>query len=743
MAAPDTKRSPPVEQLLGAMEGWGASDLFVCAGKKPGVRLHGEVVPLDVAPTPPDEIERFLAHALTADRLDEFQRTGDLDVGFALRGGIRFRLNLSRQLGLVSIVARALPNGALAFADLGLPDTLRAWAERTRGLVLVTGAAGSGKSTTSAAILHHVNRTRPAHVVTIEDPIEFVHTDDRARISQREVGADTASFEVALRQVLRESPDVIFLGELRSPEATRVALQAALTGHLVLATLHTVDVCQTVQRVVGLFPEAQAAQVALDLSLSLVGIASQRLVPNHDGSGRVAAVEHLEVSPAAAHLIRERRLDELGDLIRGSTDPATVSFDHALVAIRRAGKISHASGVAHASQPDEFERLARGMGTGIGAAGWRNEADAPAALDIRALLKRATEQGASDLHLSVGRPPVLRVGGELVAQDLPALGVGDMRMLLHSIMNARQRGAYELDREMDFSLALEDGDRFRVNAYFERGHMAAAFRTIHSRVPDATTLGLPRSLLQMGEEPHGLLLVAGPTGAGKTTTLACLVDRINHARNCHVVTIEDPIEYVHASLRATVHQREVHADTRGFAQALRFVLRQDPDVILIGEMRDLETVSSALTAAETGHLVLATLHTNDAAQTIDRVVDVFPPHQQSQARAQLAACLLGVVSQRLLPRSDGKGRVAAFEVMIANAAIRTLIREGKMHQALGLMQTGRAAGMVTLDMALEELVRQGAVAKDEAARYMVNPQTLDRPQPPPLSTVPQEPRRGR
>ncbi|KAF0162048.1 MAG: twitching motility protein PilT, partial [Caulobacteraceae bacterium] len=318
-------------------------------------------------------------------------------------------------------------------------------------------------------------------------------------------------------------------------------MQAALTGHLVLATLHTVDVSQTVQRVVGLFPEQQAPQVALDLSLSLIGIVSQRLVPNHDGTGRVAAVEHLDVSPAAAQLIRDRRLDELSDLVRGSTDPATVSFDRALLALRRAGKLSHASGVAYASQADEFERLARGMGTGVGAIGGRATIDVGVGLDIRSLLRRATERGASDLHLSVGRPPVLRIAGELEAQELAALGAGDMRTLLYSIMNARQRGAYELDREMDFSLSLDGGARFRVNAYFERGHMAAAFRTIHSNVPDAETLGLPRALIEMGEEPHGLLLVAGPTGAGKTTTLACLVDRINHARNCHVVTIEDPI----------------------------------------------------------------------------------------------------------------------------------------------------------------------------------------------------------
>ena len=711
--------------MLDAMEKWGASDLFLTAGKTPGVRLHGAVVPLEVPATTGEALETFLAEALSDTQLRQFQQSGDLDAGYTAQDGKRFRLNLARQLGRTSLVARALPSGALSFEELGLPASLAHWAERHRGLVLIVGATGSGKSTTLAAMVHHINQHRPVHVVTIEEPVEFVHRDERARITQREVGTDTESFEVALRQVLRESPDVILIGELRSAEAMSVAIQAALTGHLVLATLHTVDVTQTVQRVVRSFPEHHAQQVALDLSLCLVGIAAQRLLPRSDGEGRVLAVEQLEVSPGAAKLIREQRTADLQDLLKSSTDANVIPFDGALLALHQQGRVSYEAGLAYASNADEFALSARGMG--------RNLRKQPGqerpvtSLDMESLLELVVQRRASDLHLSVGRPPIVRIAGHLMAENLPALSVGDVRLLLHSIMSVKQRTTYELERELDFSLGLRSGRRFRVNAYYERGHMAAAFRAIPSAIPEPGALGIPEQVLRMGSEPHGLLLVVGPTGSGKTTTLACLIDRINHSRPSHVITIEDPIEYVHQSDVATVHQREVDSDTHSFAAALKYILRQDPDVVLIGELRDLETVSAALTAAETGHLVLATLHTNDAIQTVDRIVDVFPPHQQPQARSQLAASLIGVVSQRLLRRADGQGRVAAFEVMLASAAIRTLVRDNKMHQALGIMQTSRGAGMWTLDIALEDLVRRGLIEREEALRYMLNPTSLDKP----------------
>ncbi len=713
----------PLAELLGKMEAGGASDLFVTEGKVPAARICGALRVLSEPPTSRAVLREFLEGVVSEPALARFDATGDLDVGVTLPTGRRLRLSLLRQQGAMGVVARAVPPGAIELAALGLPDSLAAFVEQPRGLVLVTGATGSGKSTTLAALLHHVNRTRPAHIVTIEDPIEFVHSDIKARVTQREIGTDSQSFHAALRQVVRQSPDVILVGEMRDVETMGVAIAAALTGHLVLASVHAIDATQTLQRILGYFPDAMRAQAALDLALCLVGIVSQRLLPRADGRGRALALEVLANTPAVGRLLREQRVDELQDLMRGSTDPLSQPFNQSLLRLHKAGSISYEIGHAAASNPDEFALLARGMTAG--SATFRTGVDqTDHGLDLRAMLGAAGERGASDLHLTTGRTPIIRVNGGLLALDETALSEADMRTLLYSVMSARQRAIYELEREVDFAIAVDDGGRFRVNAYYQKGNMAAALRAIPSEVPSADQLGLPEAVLRLAERPQGLILVVGPTGAGKSTTLACLLDRINRSRACRIITVEDPIEFVHQSRLATIDQREVAADTASFSAALKYILRQDPDVVLVGEMRDAETIGAAITAAETGHLVLATLHANDAPQTVGRIVDAFPSHQQDQARAQLAASLIGVVSQRLLPHRSGRGRTAVFEVMIGTPAIRTLIREDKLHQIHNAMETARRDGMVTLDWALKDAYEAGRISFEEAMRYILNPKSL-------------------
>ena len=345
---------------------------------------------------------------------------------------------------------------------------------------------------------------------------------------------------------------------------------------------------------------------------------------------------------------------------------------------------------------------------------------------IETLLEEVLRQDASDLHLSVGVPPTLRVDGRLTPlSEYPPLTPELAESLVFQIVDDNQKEILIRDKEVDFSFAFGDVARFRANAYHQRGNVGIALRLIPVKIRGLEELNLPKTCTAFTQYPRGLVLVTGPTGSGKSTTLAAMIDTINKDRACHIITIEDPIEYNHVNKKAIVEQREVHYDTRSFAAALRSALREDPDVVLIGEMRDLETISSAITIAETGHLVLATLHTNNAAQSVDRIVDVFPPHQQQQIRVQLAGILQGIVSLRLIPAIGG-GRVAVAEILVATPAVRNIIREGKTHQLEGVIQTGTEFGMITMDAALASYVKAGKITLDEAKSYAIDIPQLER-----------------
>lgn len=347
-------------------------------------------------------------------------------------------------------------------------------------------------------------------------------------------------------------------------------------------------------------------------------------------------------------------------------------------------------------------------------------------MDLVDILKEVLEKGASDLHLSVGVPPTMRVSGKLEPMDYPRVTPNDSRELVYSILTQDQRQRLETEWELDFSYSVPGRARFRVNAYFQRNSLGAAFRLIPVEIKTIDELGLPKAIHEFSGKPRGFVLVTGPTGSGKSTTLAAIIDEVNKTRTDHIMTIEDPIEFLHRHQGCVVNQREVGTDTKSFIRALKSVLRQDPDIILVGELRDLETIQTALTAAETGHLVFATLHTQDAPQTIDRMIDVFPPHQQEQIRVQIAATLQGVISQQLLATRDGRGRCVACEILVPTPAVRNLIREGKTHQIYTTMQTGTKFGMQTMDAALADLVRRGLITKDLAERRSSNPEDLNR-----------------
>ncbi len=346
-------------------------------------------------------------------------------------------------------------------------------------------------------------------------------------------------------------------------------------------------------------------------------------------------------------------------------------------------------------------------------------------LHIDDLLVEAGQRGASDIHLSVSLPPVVRLDGRLVRLNYEPLTNMDVQRLVYEVLTNQQIQTFEKNYELDFSYGLIGVGRYRFNVYRQRGVIGAALRAIPTKVPTLEELRLPPLLRELTRKPSGLILVTGATGAGKSTTLASMIDIINNERDCHIMTIEDPIEYLHSHKKAMIHQRELGQDTHTFDNALRSILREDPDVILVGEMRDLITISSAITLAETGHLVFATLHTRNAPQTIDRIVDVFPPYQQDQIKVQLANALEAVVAQQLLPRTGG-GRVPAVEIMLANSAVRNLIREGRTDQLYSCMEIGAQSGMQTLDKALVNLVRMGTITTENARASSLDPDTFNR-----------------
>jgi twitching motility protein PilT len=346
-------------------------------------------------------------------------------------------------------------------------------------------------------------------------------------------------------------------------------------------------------------------------------------------------------------------------------------------------------------------------------------------VSMHELLTQMLEMKASDLHLTVGSPPLLRVDGRLLPKGVDRLAADQVLKLAYSVMNEQQRKEFEQKKEVDFSFGVQNVSRFRANVFLQRGCTACAFRQIPFVIHKLEDLGLPGIVGKLAEKPNGLVLVTGPTGSGKSTTLAAMVDKINNEREGHILTIEDPIEFIHQHKKCMVNQREVHQDTESFANALRVSLRQDPDVVLIGEMRDLETISAALTIAETGHLTLATLHTNSAAQSVNRIIDVFPSEQKTTIRAQLSMVLEGILSQALIPRIGG-GRVLACEVMIATTAVRSLIRDDKVHQLQGIIEIGQKFGMQTMNSELAKLYLKGQISMKDALGRSPDPDSLQK-----------------
>jgi len=717
------------------------SDLFLSAGKRPFVRIRGIVNPVDrFAPVSADALDEFRRTVIGERGEAVYAETGAFDASWQLSGGNRIRVNFYRSIGGPAAAVRPVRNGDdVMTSELNLPPLLDKLAEAPRGLILVAGTTGCGKSTTLAAMISHVNRTMQKHILTLEDPIEFVYSDRESLISQREINtAREGGFSSALRSALRENPDVIVIGEMRDPETIATAINAALTGHLVISTVHTSGSVQAVERIINMFPEDAREQTAIDLGAALNGIISQRLIPAADAGSMLPAVEILLGTALVRKLVAGRDYRSLDDALRSNTEQGMIPFNRSIFRLFQTGRIALPDALNAADNRDEFNLLVKGMESGVDAfrsyygSKLEGAPDDENVVDMRTLFLASLQVKASDLILSTGVRPTLRINGELRELNMPVLDNDDVRRLLFSVINQRQRVELEENRELDFALSVDFGkelnvpnSRFRVNAFFQRGSLGMVARVVNVKIPTPAQLGLPEVVSGLCGKRQGLVLVTGPTGSGKSTTLASLLDVINRTRNAHIITIEDPIEYVHRNINSIIEQRELHADTHSFSSALKYALREAPDVIMVGEMRDTETMSAALTAAETGHLVFATIHTNSAPQTVDRIVDSFPMYQQNQIRLQLAATLLAVISQRLIPSIDGSSRLAAFEIMIGTPPVQALIREGKTHQLRTVIETSLKDGMCTLDRSMENLADDGLISPDELKRFTADYKQID------------------
>ena len=714
-----------IPELLSYASNCGASDLFITANKAPSFRVCGELTGSEEEINTASEIDSFRRNHITPEAEDIYRKNGSVDAALSLETGERFRVNYLQTSFGPAMVARPIHSGnELYIETLGLPMVLGEICAEKDGIIIVSGTSRCGKSTTLGALVNQINMTENRHIVTLENPIEFIHMDQAGVVTQREVTNN--DYAGAIRSAQHESPDVIVIGELSSQESIRAAIRAALNGHLVIAVVVAPDAVQALIRLVKSFPESEQQQIAFDLSQVLLASMAQRLVPRVDGEGQVAAVELLRCTNAIKKLLVERDFPAIRESLGRANSNGTVNFNKSLFYLVRDGFLDPALSLVFSDDPGDLELLIKGMDSESNEKQYGTPEDAAEGdvIDLPKLLRSAVKLGASDLHLSVNAHPMMRVHGELRPLGLPVLKDLDTKRLLFGLLTPQQKLSFEQNKELDLAIAVESGNlddngnpemsRFRVNAYYQRGYVGVVARVITTKIPSPESLNLPQSIIDLCEKKQGMILVTGPTGSGKSTTLASLIDRINSTRPEHIITIEDPIEYVHANKKSLIQQRELNADTMSFSRALKSALRQDPDVILVGEMRDTETIGAALTAAETGHLVMATLHTNSAAQTIDRIIDTFPPERQNQVKLQLSGCIVGIISQRLLPRADADGRVAAFEILIGTPPIQALVRDGKTSQLTSVMETGFKDGMITMRRSLDELLAQGMIYEEDA-----------------------------
>ncbi len=714
--------------LLGFALENSVTDVFISAGKVPSCRSGGEMLQVEFPEITADEVNQFRFSLIGQAGEEKYAKTKGFDISYVFDAQNRFRMNFFETVNGPCFVARPIRSGGkIDFQKLGLSEQIKKIASLERGLVLVTGTTGSGKSTTLTAMIDFINSTMRKHILTLEDPIEYIHQDKLSLVSQREVDAMGAGFGEALRNALRESPDIIMIGEMRDMETMQIAVAAAQTGHLVFSTLHTADAAGTVKRLINMCPEGSREQMTYNLAQVLEAVISQRLLPRV-GGGLVPAQEIMMGTGTIKKMVERNDVSGIELAIRAGGQFGMQDFNTALFRLCKEEKIDEETALKASDNPDELKLFFRNVGVSDEEQEEkRKRASRIENLDMRDIFKAAADEGASDFLLVTNSPPVLCKRGKFLPMDLPPLASRDVQRLIYSIIGKQQRVKFEETRELDFAISVQlpstdptkkfINQRFRINAYFQRGTPAMVGRVLSNRIPTPQELKLPPILSELMKKKQGIILVTGPTGSGKSTTLASLLNEVNHTECKHIITVEDPVEYTYENVKSFIEQRELGKDTLSFVNGLRAALREAPNIIMVGELRDTETIATAISAAETGHLVLATLHANNTVQTVERVVDSFPAEQQNMVRQQFSNIITGVVAQRLLPHASGKGRVGVYEIMIGTSPVQALVREGKTHQLLSVLETSQNVGMCSMRNSLERLLADGEITQADFEAY--------------------------
>ena len=636
------------------------------------------------------------------------------------------------QQGFTGCVIRTINAKIPTIEDLELPPILKDVVLSKRGFVIMVGGTGSGKSTSLAAMVGYRNEKTRGHIVTIEDPVEYVHPHKGCVVTHREVGVDTDSWHAALKNTLRQAPDVILIGEIRDRETMEYGIQFAETGHLVLATLHANSANQALDRIINFFPEERREQLLMDLSLNIRALISQRLIPRESGTGRIAAMEIMLHSPLISDLIFKGEVTKIKDVMARSNRLGMKTFDQSLFELYEPGLISYEDALRNADSKNELRlrvkleskreiRMPRKRPAPADRRGRRPVSERCRA-DVRRTGSAAEHQAAVQadggeegvrpfLHLLCAGQDQDR-GPDLPGQQAdtePRDGAsGGPRPDDPGSDRSFHGGAGDRFRHLRAGLG-----RFRVNVFYQRGYPAMVLRYITAEMPRLEDLGMPDILKDLVMLKRGLILMVGAAGAGKSTTLAAMINYRNEISSDHILTIEDPIEFLHTNKKSIINQREVGLDTKSFARALRGAVRAAPDVILIGEIRDRETMEAAIALAGTGHLCISTLHANNCAETLDRIINMFPRDQHNQIFLDLSQYLRAILSQRLVVAKSGT-RVAASEVMVNTPHMSELIKKGDVIGVKEAISTGTERGMLSFDSSLYNLVREGRIDLEEA-----------------------------